>query len=156
MPTLPLDATDLRLLDILRQNSRLSNKEIASRLHKSETPTLRRLRRLEERGIIEGYSVVLNLEKIGRSLVAFTHIQLRDHSRESLTFFENEIVKLPEVLECYQVSGQYDLVLRVAVRDLKTYHDFLMNKVFEAIPMAHIQSVFVMKEAKRQSAMPLL
>ncbi|EHQ25155.1 Lrp/AsnC family transcriptional regulator [Mucilaginibacter paludis] len=147
-----LDSTDIRILQLLQENARLTNKEIGEKLHKTASPINDRIRKLQDQGYIKKYVAVLDRKKIGRGLMAFTHVQLRDHNRESLNHFESEIIKFPEVLECYHMSGQYDFILRVAVKDLDAYHEFLMNHIFETIPMGSVQSTFVMKEAKAETA----
>jgi Lrp/AsnC family leucine-responsive transcriptional regulator len=150
-----LDPTDIGILQILQNNARLTNKEIGEKLHKSASAINERIRRMQEQGYIKKYVAVLDHKKIDRGLIAFTHVQLRDHSKETLNYFESEIVKLPEVLECYHMSGQYDFILRVAVKDLDAYHQFLMNHLFETVPLGSLQSTFVMKEAKSEMAYPI-
>jgi Lrp/AsnC family leucine-responsive transcriptional regulator len=150
-----LDETDIRILQLLQENCRLTNKEIGEKLHKTASPIHERIKRMQEEGIIKGYIAVLDHEKIDRGLMAFTHVQLLNHSEESLIHFEAEICKFQDVLECYHMSGNYDFILRVAVKDLKAYYDFLMNKLFKLVPNGQVQSTFVMKEAKRELGFPL-
>lgn len=151
-----LDETDIRILKLLQENARLTTKEIADRLHKTPTPVFRRIKRLEDEGYIRNYVAVLDSQKIERGLMAFTHVHLNDHSKETLSGFEQAIIQLPEVLECYHMSGEYDFILKVAVRDLETYHDFLMNKLFGIMAVGSVQSTFVMKESKKESAFPIV
>jgi Lrp/AsnC family leucine-responsive transcriptional regulator len=150
-----LDATDIRILQILHDNARLTNKEIGEQLFKSASTINDRIRRMQEKGYIKKYVAVLDHKMIDRGLVAFTHVQLRDHTKEVINYFETEIVKLPEVLECYHMSGQYDFILRVAVKDLDAYHQFLMNHLFETVPLVSMQSTFVMREAKAELPFPI-
>jgi len=150
-----LDSTDIRLLKLLQENARLTNKELGEKLHKSASTISERIRRMQEEGYIRKYVAILDHKMIDRELMGFTHVQLRDHSKETLIHFEKEIIKFPEVLECYHMSGQYDFILRVAVKDLRAYHDFLMNHLFETVPMGSIQSTFVMREAKVETAFPI-
>jgi len=150
-----LDDTDIRILQLLQNNCRLTNKEIGEKLHKSANPISVRIQRLQEEGYIKNYVAVLDHEKVDRGLIAFTHVQLRDHSEESLVHFEDEICKFDDVLECYHMSGNYDFILKVAVSNLKAYHDFLMNKLFKLVPSGQVQSTFVMKESKRGLGLPL-
>ncbi|WP_428331058.1 Lrp/AsnC family transcriptional regulator [Mucilaginibacter sp.] len=150
-----LDATDIRILKFLQDNARLTNKELGEKLHKSASTIGERIKRLEDEGYIKKYAAILDPQKINCGLMAFTHVKIRDHSKESLSHFENEIIKFPQVLDCYHMSGQYDFILRVAVADLNAYHEFLMNHLFETIPMGSVQSTFVMKEAKGMSAFPV-
>ncbi|WP_183568392.1 Lrp/AsnC family transcriptional regulator [Mucilaginibacter sp. SP1R1] len=150
-----LDSTDISILKLLQENARFTNKEIAEKLNKTATPIFRRIKRLEEEGYIKNYVAVLDPKKIDRGLMAFTHVQVKDHSKGSLKIFEKAIIQLPEVLECYHMSGVYDFILRVAVRDLEAYHNFLMNRLFNIIEVGSVQSTFVMKECKHEAAFPI-
>ncbi|MDB5155796.1 MAG: transcriptional regulator, AsnC family [Mucilaginibacter sp.] len=150
-----LDDTDIRILQILQDNARLTNKEIGAQLFKSASTINDRIRRMQDKGYIKKYVAVLDSKMIGRGFTAFTHVHLKDHSKEIITHFEDEIVKLPEVLECYHMSGQYDFILRVAVKDLDAYHIFLMNNLFEKFSIGSIESTFVMREAKAEMAAPI-
>lgn len=150
-----LDPIDIRILQLLQENGRLFNKEIGEKLHKSPSSINDRVRRLQDQGYIKKYAAVLDHALIDRGFMAFTHVQLKDHSKQTLGNFEQAIIKLPEVLECYHMSGEYDFILRVAVRDLKVYHDFLMTKLFEIMGVGSVQSTFVMKEAKAEMAFPI-
>ena len=150
-----LDQTDIRILQLLQENCRLTNKEIGEKLHKSPSPIHERIKRMQEDGIIKGYVAVLDHEKLDRGLMAFTHVQLSNHSEETLNHFEEEIVKCEDVLECYHMSGNYDFILRIAVRNLKEYHNFLMETLFKLVPSGQVQSTFVMREAKRELGFPI-
>ena len=150
-----LDATDIEILRLLQENCRLTNKEIGEKLHRTATPINDRIRKMQEWGVIKKYVAVLDHHKIDLGLIAFTHIKLKDHSEQGLNDFESEIIKSPEVLECYHMSGDYDFILRVVVADLKAYHDWLMRKLFPILSIGSIQSTFVMKEAKTQTPYPI-
>jgi Lrp/AsnC family leucine-responsive transcriptional regulator len=150
-----LDETDIRILQLLQENARLTNKEIADKLYKTPTPVFRRIKRLEDEGYIKNYVAILDHHKIDRGLMAFTLVQLKDHSKEGLNHFEQEIIRHPEVLDCYHMSGVYDFILRIAVKDLDAYHSFLMNKLFTIMSLGTIQSSFVMKESKHETAFPI-
>ena len=151
-----LDQTDIRILQILQDNARLTNKEIGEMLYKSASTINDRIRRMQVQGYIKKYVAVLDPKMIGRGFVAFTHVHLKDHSKQIIYHFEEEIVKLPEVLECYHMSGQYDFILKVAVNDMEAYHKFLMNNLFEKFNIGSMESTFVMREAKAVMAAPLL
>lgn len=150
-----LDDIDIRILQVLQVNGRLSSRQVGEKLHRSANPTNVRIRRLEEEGIIKKYVAILDHEKLNLGFVTFTHVQLKDQSRESLGHFESEIVKFTEVLECFHVTGDYDFILRVAVKDRHVYHDFLMNKLFAIISVGNVLTTIVMKEAKSETALPL-
>jgi Lrp/AsnC family leucine-responsive transcriptional regulator len=150
-----LDQTDIRILQILQDNARLTNKEIGEKLNKTATPIFERIKRLQEQGYIKGYVAILDHKKIDRSVMAFTHVQIRDHSHDNLLKFIDGVCAFDDVQECYQMSGDYDFLLRVAVKDLDSYQDFLMNKLFKVVPLGSVQTTFVLKEAKRETRFSL-
>jgi len=119
-----LDSTDISILQLLQHDARLTNKEIADKLGKSVTPVYERIRKLEEEGYIARYVALLNKDLIGKHLVAFTTVQLKEHSLVALKGFEKEVIKFPEVMECYQLTGQFDFLLKTAIRDMVEYNDF--------------------------------
>ena len=145
-----LDKVDLRILELLQQNARLTNKEIGEMLNKTSTPIYERIKRMEEQGYIKGYVALLDHKKLDRGVMAFVQITIRDHSNESLHKFIDDMANFDEVLECYQISGEHDFILKVAVKDLDTYQDFLMNKLYMVIPLGSAQTTFVLKEAKHR------
>lgn len=144
-----LDDIDLGILDLLRKNGRLTNKEIGERLNKTATPIFKRIKRLEEQGFIKGYVAVLDYDKIGQGLLAFTHVQVKDHTKEGLQKFIDQAISFDEVLECYQTSGEFDFILRIASKDIKSYQDFMINKLIDIVPLTTVKSTFVMKEASK-------
>ncbi|GAA3987457.1 Lrp/AsnC family transcriptional regulator [Mucilaginibacter dorajii] len=150
-----LDHTDISILKILQENARLTNQEIAEKLHKTASPIHRRIKRLEDDGFIKRYVAVLDPQKIDRGLMAFTHVQLKDHSKDSLSLFEQAIIRLPEVLECYHMTGMYDFILKVAVKDLAAYHEFLMHELFGIMAIGSVQTTLVMKQSKHEGAFPI-
>ncbi|MBS1529010.1 MAG: Lrp/AsnC family transcriptional regulator [Bacteroidetes bacterium] len=151
MPYQP-DQKDLSILQMLQDDSRTSHKEIAYRLHSSITPIHVRIRRLQEEGYIQRYTVLINAKKIGRGLLAYTQVQLKEHSQKALMAFQHEAIKLDEVQECYHMTGAFDFLLRIAIRDMEEYNDLLMNKLSKLPDVGMMQSFFVMSEAKRETA----
>lgn len=151
-----LDETDFRILEIIQQNARLSNAQIGDIVSKSQASVNARLKRLHDEGFILKYVALLDPDKLERGIMVLTHLQLRDHSRKALKQFEDEINKIPEVLECLHVSGMFDFTLRVVVKDVAAYQHFLENTIFEAVPMANVQSSFVLKQSKSGTALPLV
>lgn len=145
-----LDDIDIKILQLLQENCRLTNKEIGEKLYKTASPIYDRIKRMQQQGVIKGYMAVLDHKQIDRGVMAFTHVQLKDHSSAALVNFEEEIIRFDEVLECYHMSGHYDFILRVAVSSLDEYHLFLMKKLFATNIVGSVQSTFVMKEAKRE------
>ncbi|WP_017259687.1 Lrp/AsnC family transcriptional regulator [Pedobacter arcticus] len=147
-----LDNTDLKILNLLQMNARLTIKQLASELQKSHTPVFERVKKLEERGYIKRYVAILDAKLINRQLKAFTHVQLKEHSQKILSEFEKEVVKFHEVMECYHMTGAFDFILKIAVKDMEAYHEFLMQKLSKLPDIGTLQSFFVMSEAKHETA----
>ncbi|TZF84812.1 Lrp/AsnC family transcriptional regulator [Pedobacter sp. BS3] len=152
---LKLDATDIRILNLLQNDARLTNKEIAGILNKSITPVFERIKRLQKHGYIKRYVAILDPRKINRKLIAYTHVQLKVQSQAILKAFETEVIKFDEVMECYHMTGAFDFILRIAIRDMEAYHEFLMNKLSCLPDIGTLQSFFVMSEAKHETAYAL-
>lgn len=150
-----LDPIDLQLLDILQHNSNLTTKELASRVNLSPTPVFERIKRLETSGVIKKYVAILDAEKLNKSLIVFCSITLKQHSKEIGTQFVADIMQLQEVTECYNISGDYDFLLKVLVLDMKEYQEFVLNALggIENIGSAH--STFVMGEIKHSHSVPI-
>ena len=145
-----LDALDLKLLNLLQHDCRLSNKELADKLGITATPVLLRKRRLEEKGYITGYMAIADRNKLDLSLVAYTNVQLSLHSRSAMAAFEKSMMKFEEVMECHHMTGTYDYLLKVVLKDMNAYHHFIREKL-ASLPNIHtVQSHFVMTEVKMQ------
>lgn len=147
-----LDKTDVQILALLQQNARLTNKEIAAAIHKSVTPVYERIKRLERDGFIKGYKALLDRNKIGRTLLAITNVQLKEHAQDMLHSFETEIIRFPEVMECYNMTGVYDYLLKIVVKDMNGYQDFIMNHLARLPNIHQVQSSFIMTEIKHDTA----
>jgi Lrp/AsnC family leucine-responsive transcriptional regulator len=150
-----LDPTDIKILNLLQHNGRLQVKEISERIYKSETPVNLRMRRLQEEGIIRQYVAVLDRRLIGRPTMVITHVRLNMHTQQALTEFGAFMQSLPEVQVCLQVAGEYDFQLQLTLRDAMEYEDFLSNKLGALPYLDKIQSYFVLKDYKVQTALPL-
>jgi Lrp/AsnC family leucine-responsive transcriptional regulator len=147
-----LDQTDIRILLLLQSDARLTNKEIADKLDKTVTPIYERIKWLEQQGYIHRYVAVLDRNKIDKGLVAFTNVQLKEHSHPMLKAFEKDIVKFGEVMECYHMTGVYDYLLKIVVKDINEYQDFIVNKLAKLQNIGTVQSGFVMTEIKFEMA----
>lgn len=147
-----LDRDDLQILQLLQHDARLTNKEIADKIGKSVSPVYERIRRLQSDGIIQQYVAVLDQRKIGKSLTAYTHVQLKEHAEHMMKTFEKEVIKIPEVMECYHMTGQYDYLLKVAMGDMDEYYGFIINKIAQLPNVGTVQSFFVLFEAKKETA----
>ncbi|WP_027793726.1 Lrp/AsnC family transcriptional regulator [Paraburkholderia acidipaludis] len=155
MHSLALDSIDLRLLAALQENGRASNLELAQAIKLSPAQTLRRHRRLEELGVIRRYETRLDAESLGFGVVAFIQVTMeRGHMRE-LVKFKELVAKLPQVQECYSVTGDIDYVLKVVARNLKALSEFLLDTLMRAPGVNSVQSIVCLDELKGTSAMPL-
>jgi Lrp/AsnC family transcriptional regulator, leucine-responsive regulatory protein len=150
--TQELDALDTRLLQLLQHDAKLTNKELADKLGKSVTAVYERIRGLESRGIIKRYVAIVDRETIGKNLLAFTIVKVKEHSKLALRGFERDAIKLPEVMECYQLTGQFDFLLKVASRDMKQYNTFLMDKLATLPNISGVETMFVLSEGKVETA----
>ncbi len=150
-----LDETDTQILALLQKDASLTNKEISFQLHKSVAAIHERTRRLKQNGIIKRVVAILDRKKINRSLIAFSHVLLNDHTANTLNQFEEQVAKFPEVMECFQMTGTFDFILRIATSDMDAYHHFYSNKLATLPNISTVQSFFVLSETKSDTAYPL-
>jgi len=150
-----LDEIDKKILRILQSDASLTSKEIADKINKSVAAANERIRRLKAEGYIQKVVAIVDRKKIDKKLVAFCHILLHDHTRQTLNTFEKEIAKCPEVMDCFQMTGTFDFILRVVTNDIDAYHDFYRNKLAVLPGVATVQSFFVMSEVKTTTGYPL-
>ncbi|WP_044209519.1 Lrp/AsnC family transcriptional regulator [Flammeovirga sp. OC4] len=150
-----LDRLDIQILNLLQKNSNLSTKEIGHKVHLSTTPVYERIKRMEREGYIKNYVAVLDAEKLDRSLTVFCNVTLKEHSKVIGHQFVNDILALDEITECYNISGDYDFLLKVMVKDMKAYQDFVLNKLGEIANIGSAHSTFVMGKIKESIHVPL-
>jgi Lrp/AsnC family leucine-responsive transcriptional regulator len=151
-----LDGYDRRILDVLQHEGRISNQALAERIGLSPSPCLRRVKALEEAGIIVGYRAVLDAGKLDLTLLALIHISMDRHTPERFANFEAAIAALPEVLECLLITGQdADYQLKVIVRDMEAYHALLLNKIPRIEGVSGVHSSFVMRRVVDTTALPV-
>lgn len=150
-----LDATDLQILNLLQYDARLTNKEIADKIGKTPTPVFQRKRKLEEEGVILKYMAIIDRHKINRSLIAYTNVKLKEHAFSMLKSFEKQVVKFDEVTECQHMTGMYDYLLKIAVKDMNEYQQFIVEKLSKVANIETVQSSFVMTEIKAGMGYPL-
>ena len=150
-----LDGFDLKSLDALAADGRISARELGERIGLSLTPTLRRVRRLESEGFILGYGARLDEARLGGALSVYVQVTLTSQTQEAITVFEGEIVKAPQVMSCFLMTGGADYMLRVVVSDLPSYQAFLMETLTRIPDVAHIQSSFALKPVIQRTAPPL-
>lgn len=144
-----LDETDMQILRTLQKNAKLTTKELADAVHLSPTPVFERQRRLERKGYIKKYVAVLDPEKLGQGLLVFCKVRLKQINREIAEAFDHRVQRIPEVTECYNTSGNYDYLLKVRVEDMKSYQEFILNKLGAIESVGSIESTFVISEVKQ-------
>lgn len=150
-----IDATDLKILRELQENARLTNVELASRVNLSPSPCLARVRALEAGGIIDRHVTLLAPQKLGVNVNVFIHISLNKQIRENLDRFEESIRALPQVMECYLMTGQSDYLLRVTVSDVTDLEHFIVENLTKLTGVANIQSSIALKQVKYTTALPV-
>ncbi|MCY0966984.1 Lrp/AsnC family transcriptional regulator [Parathalassolituus penaei] len=155
-PLPELDRTDRRLLDLLQQDGSLSNLELAENVGLSPSPCSRRIKALQDMGLIEGYRAHLNARKLGLDLLALVNISMDKHTPERFEAFESQVAQCPEVLECYLITGQSaDYVLKIIVRDMEDYQHFLLGTLTRIEGVSGVHSSFVMRKVIDRSALPV-
>lgn len=153
---MPLDRYDLRILEELQRDGRISNQELAERVGLSPSPCSRRVKALEEEGYVARHVTLLDPAKLGLSLTALVHISMDRHTPERFERFEAAIAALPEVLECYLITGQSaDYVLKVVVQDMAHYEQFLLGKLTRIEGVTGVHSSFVLRRPVDKSELPL-
>jgi Lrp/AsnC family leucine-responsive transcriptional regulator len=152
-----LDNYDRRILAVLQEQGRISNQELADRIGLSPSPCLRRVRALEESGIIAGYRALLDANRLGLKLIAFVSISMDRHTPERFANFDARVAAMPEVLECSLITGRdADYQLKVVVRDMDAYQDLLLNKLTRIEGVSGVHSSFVLRQVVERTALPLV
>ncbi len=151
-----LDRYDQHILEVLQEDGRINNQDLADRIGLSPSPCLRRVRALEESGLIEGYRAMVDAKKLGLSLMALIQISMDKHTPERFANFESEITVLPEVLECLLITGQdADYQMKVAVRDMDHYQSLLLNKLTRIEGVTGVHSSFVLRRVVSRTKLPI-
>jgi len=150
-----LDRTDLRILDILQEQGRLSNQEIAERVSLSPSPCLRRIKRLEDAGVIRQYVALLEPDKLGLGLLAYVSVKLEKRGKMPMEDFGARVQGWPEVAACYAMTGEMDYLLRVHVEDLPHFSRFVMDQLLRQPGVVDVKSSFALERIKETTALPL-
>ena len=151
-----LDRYDLHILQVLQEDGRISNQDLAERINLSPSPCLRRVKILEESGLITGYHAFIDAKKLGLSLMALIHISMDQHTPERFKNFEENISQMPEVLECLLITGQdADYQLKVVVKDMDAYQDLLLNRITRITGVTGVRSSFVLRRIINKTALSL-
>lgn len=147
-----LDKHDKHILQLMQENANQTHKEIAAQLNLSLTATYERIKRLEKLNVIKKYVVLVDREQVGKGLLVFCHVSLKEQSHDKLKVFENMIQTLDEVTECYYIAGNYDFLLKIVTKDMATYQQFVITKLSTLPNVANVQSTFAMSELKYRTA----
>ncbi len=146
-----LDKTDKKLLELLQIDTKKTTKELSIKLNLSVTAVYERIKKLEREGIIEKYVALLNKSKINKNFIVFCHIKLQQHAKDFISKFEKEVTQLHEVLEVYHVSGDYDYILKVCLKDMDEYREFLVTKLTTLHHIGSTHSTFMIGEVKNST-----
>jgi Lrp/AsnC family leucine-responsive transcriptional regulator len=163
MPKIELDKTDRKILAVLQTNGRLTNQEVAEKVSLSPSPCLRRIKRLEDSGVIRQYVALLDPDKIGLGLLAYVNVRLEKHSdapagssRSPRADFAASVATWPEVVACYAMTGEMDFLLRVHVEDMEHFSHFMMETLLKHPAVLDVKSSFALQRIKDTTALPLV
>lgn len=151
----PIDRTDLRILELLQRDGRLSNADLAQQVALSPSPCLRRVRQLEQSGVIRGYAALLDPRRLGLGLQAFVTVTLEKRRDTPMHAFHAAVHSAPEVLSCFALTGEMDYLLHVVAEDLEHFSRFLMDRLLRLDGIANVKSSFVLQSIKDTTEMPL-
>jgi len=150
-----MDKFDIAILKAVQKDGRLSNRDLARKVSLSPSPSWRRLRALEEAGVISHYAAVVDREKVGLSIMGFAHVTLHDHSSDNVKKFDRAIMSAPQVLECHATSGGHDYMLKVVAPDMASYQDFLSEYLLKIGVVRTVNTSFALKQQKNTTVLPL-
>ncbi|HCY98359.1 Lrp/AsnC family transcriptional regulator [uncultured Polaribacter sp.] len=150
-----LDTTDKKLINLLQQDGKQTTKQLSLQLNLSVTAVYERVKKLENKKVIDKYVAIINKNKIEKSFLVFCHLKLIQHAKEYVTTFEREILKLEEVSECFHVSGDYDYILKIYVKDMEAYRNFMLTKLTTIKYIGSTHSTFAIEEVKNTTAIHL-
>lgn len=150
-----LDSTDKKLINLLQNDCKQTTKQLSIQLNLSVTAVYERIKKLEKEQIIKQYVAIINKNKIEKSFLVFCHIKLIQHTKAYVTNFEKEVLKLHEVAECFHVSGDYDYILKIYVRDMESYREFMITKLTAIKHIGSTHSIFNIGEVKNSPTIAL-
>lgn len=155
MASAQVDRIDAKILHALAQDGRMSWRDLADRIGLSLTPTLRRVRRLEEAGIISGYSARFDEQRLGFGITMYVMVTLEKQTEETLKVFERRVADVPEIMSCYLMTGEADYILRIVVSDLRSYQRFMLDVLTRIPGVSRIQSALAIKPVFQRNAPPI-
>ena len=148
-----LDSKDLAILKLLQHNARITVKEISDKVNLSTTPVYERIKRMEQAGVIRQYATLVDHSKVKKGLMVIVYVSLKQHNKTAGAKFIKSIQEMNEVMECYNISGEFDFMLKVVAENMDDYYHFHVNKLSEAENIGNVQSVFVMGIVKQTHVM---
>lgn len=152
---MPLDIKDKALLALLQKDAKQTHKQLSLKLNLSVTAVYERIKKLERAGVINSYVALVDKNKVDKDFMVFCHIKLVQHTQEFVVKFEKEVTKLNEVVECYHLSGDYDYLLKVLVKDMRDFREFMVNKLTSIQHIGSTHSMFVISEVKHTTALAI-
>ena len=150
-----LDQTDRAILRALQENSKLTTKELADKVHLSPSPTFERQKRLEREGYIRKYVALVDSRKAGNNIIIWCNIRLKQHTHDYIQEFMDAVQDIEEITDCYNTSGDFDFLIKVHTRDMEAYQDFMLNTLGKMHCLGSLNSVFVIGEIKSTTAVPV-
>lgn len=147
--SLLLDTKDFLILKLLQENARITVKEISEKIHLSTTPVHERIKRMEESGVIKQYATLVDPAKVKKGLMVICYVSLKQHNKQAGAKFIKSIQEMHEIIECYNISGEFDFMLKIVAESMDSYYDFHVNKLGQIENMGNVQSVFVMGVIKQ-------
>ena len=149
------DTIDKKLLQLLQEDSKQTNKALSNKLNLSVTAVYERIKKLDNNGVISRYVALVDKAKVQKDFVAFCHVKLVQHSQDYVIKFEREVNQLEEVLECYHLSGDYDYLLKVLVKDMQAFREFMVEKLTKINHIGSTHSMFMINEVKHTTSITL-
>lgn len=151
----PLDTINQKILDILQENSSITNAELAQKIGLAPASTFERVKKLEKCGIIKKNVALVDGEKVGKGTVVFVIINMAEHSVKSIKDFSAQVKQVPEVLECYRLAGERDYILKIVTHDIQSYESLAINKIAKIAGIARTNTYFVLSTLKQQTKIPI-
>lgn len=152
---LKLDKIDRKILEILQANAKITNAQLSKEIGLSPAPTLERVKKLEQSGIIKSYHAKLDTEKIGLGVSTYVHVSLVGHNKENIRAFVDEINKIEEIIECHHITGSGDFILKVIAKDIAAYQTLMLEKVSEIKVVDNLQSMVILSTFKDSKVLPV-
>lgn len=154
-PIVKLDKIDRKILEILQANAKITNAQLSKDIGLSPAPTLERVKKLENMGIIKSYHAKLNVEKIGLGVSTFVQVSLIGHNKENIEVFVKQINEIEEIIECHHITGSGDFILKIITKDIATYQKLMLERVSDIKVVDNMQSMVILSTFKDSKVMPI-